>query len=82
MVCLGDGAEWVKNIARTHFGHAQFIIDFYHAKQHVGDLCRYLFGTDNRRVEHYREQWVDLLAVRRGEPHPDPDSSFFLAKKE
>jgi hypothetical protein len=58
---LGDGAEWVKNIAQTHFPQAQFIIDFYHASEHVGELCRALFDRDSRRLGAYRDRWTDSL---------------------
>jgi hypothetical protein len=61
VVCLGDGAEWVKNQAGLHFGHAQFIIDFYHACEHVSTLCRCLFDRDLKRLNRYRERWVDFL---------------------
>ena len=61
VVCLGDGAQWVKNLAGLHFGHAQFIIDFYHASEHVSDLCRALFDRDLKRLNRYRERWTDLL---------------------
>jgi len=46
VVALGDGAEWVKNLVQTHFPQAQFIIDLYHARQHVTALCRALFDRD------------------------------------
>jgi len=65
VVVLGDGAAWVKNLASHHFGHAQFIIDFYHALEHVGDLCRALFDRDLRRITRYRTRWKERL--KRGE---------------
>ncbi len=61
IVVLGDGAEWVKNIAQTHFGQAQFIIDYYHASEHIGTLCRALFDRDTKRVDDYRDRWTDAL---------------------
>lgn len=61
VVVIGDGAEWVKNIAQTHFGHARFIIDYYHAAEHVGELCRVLFDRNERQVEWRRERWTDRL---------------------
>lgn len=61
VVVLGDGAEWVKNTAETHFGKAQFIIDYYHAAEHVGELCRALFDRDAKRLEACREKWTDYL---------------------
>jgi len=62
VVCIGDGAEWVKNLAATHFGDAQFILDFYHAKEHVSALCRTLFTRDLKRLNQTRERWWELLA--------------------
>jgi hypothetical protein len=61
VVVLGDGAEWVKNVAQTHFGTAQFIIDFYHASEHIGTLCQALFDRDLKRVDDYRQRWTDYL---------------------
>jgi hypothetical protein len=61
VVVLGDGAEWVKNIAQTHFGYAQFIIDYYHASEHIGDLCCALFDRNPNHIVTYREQWTDYL---------------------
>jgi len=61
VIVLGDGAQWVKNIAQTHFGMAQFIIDFYHASEHIGTLCQTLFDRDAKRVQNYRDRWTDSL---------------------
>ena len=61
VVVLGDGAQWVKNIAQTHFGMAQFIIDYYHASEHIGGLCLALFDRDLRRVDDYRTRWTGYL---------------------
>lgn len=61
VVVLGDGAEWVKHIAQTHFGMAQFIIDFYHASEHVGTLCQALFDRAGPRLGDYRDRWTDWL---------------------
>ncbi len=56
-VVLGDGAEWVKNIAEMHFYEATQIIDLYHARQHVSDLCKILFGSNERQVVQHRICW-------------------------
>ncbi len=61
VVVLGDGAQWVKNTAQTHFGYAQFIIDYYHASEHIGELCRALFDRNPKHVDTYRERWTDYL---------------------
>lgn len=61
VVVLGDGAEWVKNIAQTHFGHGQFIIDYYHASEHIGELCRALLAHNTLRCQTCRDRWTDYL---------------------
>ena len=61
VVVLSDGAEWIKNIAQTHFGHAIHIIDLYHAREHLGELCRLLFDRDLKRLNRYKDRWWDDL---------------------
>jgi hypothetical protein len=61
VIVLGDGAQWVKNLATLHFPQAQFILDYYHATEHVGDLCRALFDRDLKQVERHRDRWTDCL---------------------
>lgn len=61
VIVIGDGAEWVKNIAQTQFGNAQFIIDFYHAAEHIGDLARALFTRNVDEAKDWREHWTDML---------------------
>ncbi len=61
VVTIGDGAEWVKNLADTHFPGATHIIDLYHAKEHVSTLCKLLFGNDEKRIVRYRTRWWTYL---------------------
>jgi len=35
VIVLVDGAKWIRNLAQMHFPEATFIIDLYHARQHV-----------------------------------------------
>jgi hypothetical protein len=42
-VVLGDGAEWIWNIASQHFPGAIQIVDLYHARQHLWNVARCLF---------------------------------------
>ena len=42
-VVMGDGAEWIWNIAEQHFPGAAQIVDLYHARQHLWELARRLF---------------------------------------
>jgi hypothetical protein len=67
VVVLGDGAEWVKNLAEMHFPRAILIIDLYHARQHVSGLCRILFGANEKKMERQRRRWWALLDAGRVE---------------
>jgi hypothetical protein len=45
-VLMGDGAEWIWNLADLHFPGAVQIVDLYHARQHLWDLARRLYPND------------------------------------
>jgi hypothetical protein len=51
-VVIGDGAEWIWNIADQHFPGAIQIVDLYHARQHLWELARKLFP--NQLAEQQR----------------------------
>ena len=57
VVVLADGAEWIKNLAQMHFSEATLIIDLYHARQHVSELCKTLFPKDEKKIGHQRIRW-------------------------
>lgn len=61
VVVICDGAQWVKNQAQLHFPLAQFIIDFYHACEHLAELSRALFGSDIPTLHRYRDRWRHYL---------------------
>ena len=42
-VVMGDGAEWIWNLAAQHFPGAVQIVDLYHARQHLWELARKLY---------------------------------------
>jgi Uncharacterised protein family (UPF0236) len=53
-VVIGDGAIWIWNIAERHFPGAIYIVDLYHARQHLWELSAKLFPND----KHGRERWM------------------------
>jgi len=57
VVVLGDGAEWIKNLTQLHFPEAIQIVDLYHTREHVSDLCKILFAPDVDEVAKYRIRW-------------------------
>jgi hypothetical protein len=61
VVILADGALWIKSLAQMHFPEAILIIDLYHARQHISELCKALFAKDERMVKKQRMRWwMDL----------------------
>jgi hypothetical protein len=47
-VVIGDGAEWIWNLADLHFPGAIQIVDLYHARQHLWEVARGLYPNDPR----------------------------------
>jgi hypothetical protein len=45
-VVMGDGAEWIWNLAEPYFPGAIQIVDLYHARQHLWELARKLHPND------------------------------------
>ena len=46
VVVIGDGAKWIWNIADEHFYSAIQIVDLYHAREHIWDLGKLLYGIE------------------------------------
>jgi hypothetical protein len=59
-VVIGDGAEWIWNLAKEHFPGAIQIVDLFHARQHLWDLARLLYPSDTKR----RNAWIGLHQKR------------------
>jgi hypothetical protein len=51
-VVIGDGAEWIWNLADLHFPSAVQVVDLYHARQHLWEVARKLHPNDvgNQKV--------------------------------
>jgi len=53
-VVIGDGAEWIWNLAAQHFPGAVQIVDLYHARQHLWELVRKLHPNDEAK----QKRWI------------------------
>ena len=62
VVFLGDGAAWVWELARLNFPGAICILDFYHALEHLHQLCQSLYEKQPTWAQRMREQWTHQLA--------------------
>lgn len=59
-VVMGDGAEWIWNLADQHFPGAVQIVDLYHARQHLWDLARKLYPHDQAQ----QKAWMKVHQKR------------------
>ena len=58
---LGDGAAWVWELARLNFPGAICILDFYHAVEHLNDLCKNLYAGRADWINRMQEQWYQQM---------------------
>jgi hypothetical protein len=62
MVFIGDGAEWIWNrtieLANVH---SIEILDFYHATEHLSDLCKVLYGEETEEYWKHFKQWKTMF---------------------
>jgi hypothetical protein len=82
-VVIGDGAEWIWNIAGDHFPGAVQIVDIFHARQHLWDVARKLYpgqeAEQKRWTAIHQDELLDegrieeLVAALRAidSPHPE-----------
>jgi hypothetical protein len=59
-VVMGDGAEWIWNLAQQHFPGAVQIVDLYHARQHLWELARKLHPNN----EVNQKAWMKVHQKR------------------
>jgi hypothetical protein len=59
LTVLGDGAEWIWNLADKHFAGAEQTLDVYHATEYLADLAR--AGSEGNTVA--AEAWTRLAQV-------------------
>jgi hypothetical protein len=60
-VVMGDGAEWIWNLANQYFPRSVQIVDLYHARQHLWDLTRKLHPNDESGQNRWMMVHQDLL---------------------
>ena len=61
VVMLGDAAEWIKNLQVMHFPEALYIVDLYHAREHVAELCQRLWPGQAQEILRHRDRWWNDL---------------------
>ena len=61
VIYLGDGSPWIRTEFHRHFSKATFIIDWYHACEHIWDCGKDLFGQGTKATENWVKKRKDLL---------------------
>jgi hypothetical protein len=60
-VVLGDGAKWIWNLADEHFPDAVQIVDRFHAKQHLSDVAKSIYGAGSDLAGQWARERHDEL---------------------
>lgn len=61
VVYIGDGAAWVRTIHDEHFSKAVFIVDWFHASEHIWDCGKVLFGEGTDETKRWVKRRQALL---------------------
>ena len=61
---LGDGASWICNIADELFPGAVQIVDLFHAKQHLWDVAKVIYGPGTDMAERWAKRRRDRHRMR------------------
>ena len=62
VVVIGDGASWIWNLADEHFPKSIEIVDVMHAKAHLYDIAKCVFGEEaSETVSAWVEETEPLL---------------------
>jgi hypothetical protein len=58
---LGDGAVWIWNLAEELFPGATQIVDLWHAKEHLWNVAKAIYGAGSDLAEQWAKQRRDEL---------------------
>jgi len=68
-VIMGDGAEWIWNLAEPYFPGAVQIVDLFHARQHLWELARKLYPNDTGNqqawIKAHQRQLLDKGKIEK-----------------
>ena len=64
VVVIGDGAEWIWNLAAHHYPGAVEILDYWHACEHIYELARVYYGEGNAKGKRWAQDHCRWLKER------------------
>jgi hypothetical protein len=65
-IALSDGGAGLERVLTTFFPNAVCIIDFYHAKEHLVELAKALFASDEASRKAWLDEWCHRLKHEGG----------------
>jgi hypothetical protein len=67
VVVLGDGAPWIWEVARVNFPDAEWILDLYHAFEHVNDMAALIYPNESADTGHAKKwrKWLKADKIDR-----------------
>ena len=70
VVFIGDGAEWIWNIANRHFNDKRttWVLDWYHLVEHLWEAARVLYPGDCAGQVAKVAEWKRILRYEGGVP--------------
>jgi len=63
---IGDGASWIWNLVRDHFGYSLQVVDWYHAASHLSTAARLL-----KKEETAAQHWLTSRKALLYQGHAD-----------
>lgn len=54
LIVVSDGAEWIWNIVADRFKQAFSVVDFWHAADHLHELCEFVHGKGDAATECFQ----------------------------
>ena len=58
---IGDGALWIWNLSDLHFPDATQIIDIFHAREHLWEIAKQIYGKDKEKIKTWVKKRIKEL---------------------
>jgi len=58
---IGDGAPWIWNLSDLHFPDATQIIDIFHAREHLWEIAKQIYGKDKEKIKTWVKKRIKEL---------------------
>jgi len=68
VIVIADGALWVWGLAAEHFPGAIEIVDLYHAREHISDLSKLVYGVASQKAKQWTAARLAQLDKGKIEP--------------